>query len=381
MLDLILRNGCLMDPQNGLDGLLGDIAIKNGEIVELGEIGSEPALHEIDLEGLTVTPGLIDFHAHFYDGGTNTSLDFSRYLATGVTNAVDAGSAGYSNIENFISSLSEQERRNVKLFLYFSSEGQCCVGEHNECINPKYFNEEKILRICKKYPDLIMGLKLRISEEVAEFSNTTGFASLRRGIEIAEACQLPVSVHMPNFQGELKELIDILRKDDIFCHVFTPQKGILVDGAVSDEMFRAVEKGIVLESACGKGHFGHECTAKALALGLKPDIISGDITKNTFGYEPVISLPYLMSRFLALGMNFADVLACCTSFPAKKMGMADVIGCLKKGARANIAVFERKQGNYTFTDVRGVKINGSELLVPMLTVLEGELAFRNHAAF
>ena len=377
MVDLILKNGRLMDPENGLIGDRGDLAVADGRIVDIGTLDGRGAAQVLNLDGLTVTPGLIDFHAHFYSGGTNTALEFYRYLPDGVTNAVDAGSAGDSNVENFISSLSERERRNVRLYLNLASEGLSCLGDHSENVNPQYFNEEKILRLCRDYSGLIIGLKLRISREIVEACGTTSFEALRRGIQIAEKCGLPLSVHMPAFQGELRELIDILRPGDIFCHVYTPQKGIMENGAVSREMERAVKKGIVLESACGKGHFGHDCAAAALDAGIKPDIISGDFTRKTYHYEPAVSLPYLMSRFLALGMSFTDVLACCTSTPASKMGMKGEIGCLKPGARANIAVFKRELGEFVFSDVRGSKVMGHERLVPMLTVWEGDAVYRN----
>ena len=123
MVDLILKNGQLMDPKNGLTGKRGDIVVKDGRIVAVGVLECQEAAQILDLDGLTVTPGLIDFHAHFYSGGTNTALEFYHYLPDGVTNAVDAGSAGDSNVESFISSLSERERRNVRLYLNLVSEG------------------------------------------------------------------------------------------------------------------------------------------------------------------------------------------------------------------------------------------------------------------
>lgn len=377
MVDMILKNGYLMDPENGLHGSLGDVAINGGRIVGIGMLENLQTNRVLDVKGLTVMPGLIDFHAHFYSGGTNTSLEFYRYLSDGVTNAVDAGSAGDSNIESFIQSLSERERRNVRLYLNLSSAGLSSLGDHNENVHPNFFNEEKIKQLCRNYQNLIVGLKLRISREITEACGTNSFDALRRGVEIAERCQLPISVHIPNFQGELKELIDILRPGDIFCHVFTPQKGILEEGRVSHEIERAVKKGILLESACGKGHFGHDCAAAALKMGILPDIISGDFTRNTYHYKPAMSLPYLMSRFLALGMPLNKVLACCTTAPAKKMGMDDEIGCLKIGARANISVFERKKRTIEFIDVCGCKVTGSELLVSMLTFYEGDLVYRN----
>ena len=337
MQELILKNGYLFDPPNGYTGQRGDVAIQDGRITGVGKI-EEEASQTVDVTGLAVTPGLIDFHAHFYHGGTNTALEFYRYLSDGVTNAVDAGSAGDSNIESFIHLLSERERRNVKLYLNLASEGLSCLGDHNENINPKYFNEQKILRICKRYSDLIAGLKLRISAEIATDSQTTSFDALRRGIEIAQRCGLPLSVHMPNFQGELSRLIDILRPGDIFCHVYTPQKGILEDGSVSEEMKRAVQKGIILESACGKGHFGH-------------------------------------------GLSFEKVLSCCTTEPAKQMGMEGKSGCLKTGAFANIAVLERRQKDIVFVDVKGKEVRGNELIIPVMTILEGEPVYRNMSAF
>lgn len=105
MYDVILKNSLLTDAANGLDGVRMDIAVTDGVIAEIAPRIDGAAKNVVDLGGLTVTPGLIDFHAHFYSGGTNTSLEFASYLPTGVTFAVDAGSAGDSNIESFLAAL------------------------------------------------------------------------------------------------------------------------------------------------------------------------------------------------------------------------------------------------------------------------------------
>ena len=230
MIDFLLRNGLLMDEENGYKNSKYDIAVKDGVIVKIASAIETEARNRVDLNGCIVTPGLIDFHAHFFSGGTNTSLAFASYLPTGVTNAVDAGSAGDSNIDSFFQMLSEREKRNTRIFLNLASEGLSSLGDHPENIHPDYMNKNKILRLCRQYPKEIVGLKLRISDEIAAFSHTTSFDSLRKAVEIAEEGKLPLSVHIPDFQGNLKELIDILRPGDIFCHVFTPCKGILEDG-------------------------------------------------------------------------------------------------------------------------------------------------------
>lgn len=375
MIDFLLRNGLLMDEENGYKNSKYDIAVKDGVIVKIASAIETEARNRVDLNGCIVTPGLIDFHAHFFSGGTNTSLAFASYLPTGVTNAVDAGSAGDSNIDSFFQMLSEREKRNTRIFLNLASEGLSSLGDHPENIHPDYMNKNKILRLCRQYPKEIVGLKLRISDEIAAFSHTTSFDSLRKAVEIAEEGKLPLSVHIPDFQGNLKELIDILRPGDIFCHVFTPCKGILEDGEVSEEVFRGREKGILFDCACGKGHFGHETAAKALEKGFLPDFISGDFTRSTFGCLPAASLPHLMNRFMALGLPLETVIKIVTTNPAKQMDMYGQIGCLREGARANLAVFQRKEGDVIFEDVRQVRVTGKERLVPMAVMLEGEWVF------
>lgn len=377
MYDLIVKNGLLKDAANGWAGQRADIAIEEGRIGRIAPCIEENASYTLDAGGRTVTPGLIDFHAHFFSGATNISLEFSSYLATGVTNAVDAGSSGPANVDSFFRILTEREKRNTRIFLNVASEGLSSQGAHPENINPNYFDRKKIRRLCERYVGTIVGLKIRISREIAQISNTTSFEALRPAVAIAEECGLPLSVHMPDFQGELSELIDILRPGDIFCHVLTPQKGIMEGNTVSKEILRGKEKGIIMESACGRGHMGHRPAMAAMKAGLYPDIISGDLTRGTFTRKPAVSLPYLISRFCAIGMPFEKVMECCTTVPAKMMGMEGKIGCLKEGAYANIAVFDEKEGRYRFTDVEGIEIEGNKMLCPAATVLEGELVYNN----
>ena len=80
--DLVLANGRVMDPATGLDAVR-DVAITGGKIAAI----SEPRLaggEVIDVTGLVVAPGFIDFHAHGQDNEAN------RLQAhDGVTTALD----------------------------------------------------------------------------------------------------------------------------------------------------------------------------------------------------------------------------------------------------------------------------------------------------
>jgi N-acyl-D-aspartate/D-glutamate deacylase len=76
MHDLILKGGRIYDG-SGLPSFLGDIAIGDGKIQEIGRI-SGSANRVLDVGGLAVAPGIVDFHTHFdaqiwWDGLGSTS--------------------------------------------------------------------------------------------------------------------------------------------------------------------------------------------------------------------------------------------------------------------------------------------------------------------
>src|SRR5215210_5945196 len=62
VLDLVIENGRLVDG-TGHPWFLGDVGIKDGEIVEVGRAGQR-ALEKIDAGGRVVSPGFIDGHCH-----------------------------------------------------------------------------------------------------------------------------------------------------------------------------------------------------------------------------------------------------------------------------------------------------------------------------
>lgn len=65
MHDLVIRGGTIVDG-TGAQPFTGDVAIDGGRIVAVGKV-TTPAREVIDADGLLVTPGWVDIHAH-YDG-------------------------------------------------------------------------------------------------------------------------------------------------------------------------------------------------------------------------------------------------------------------------------------------------------------------------
>ncbi|RYE09246.1 MAG: hypothetical protein EOP22_10015 [Hyphomicrobiales bacterium] len=82
MPDLVIRNGRVVDPESGHDGI-ADIAIADGRVVAIAP-GLDAGDREIDAAGLVVAPGFIDLHAH------GQSLPADRMQAfDGVTTALE----------------------------------------------------------------------------------------------------------------------------------------------------------------------------------------------------------------------------------------------------------------------------------------------------
>ncbi|MPM89482.1 Deacetylase [bioreactor metagenome] len=114
---------------------------------------------------------------------------------------------------------------------------------------------------------------------------------------------------------------------------------------------------------------------QAITEGFLPDTISTDETSRSMYVPPVHSLPYVMSKFLALGMPFADIFRATAFTPAKLYGF-DKMGTLAEGAWADIAVFRVEEKEREFLDTHGNALSGSCLLVPQMTVKRGMIVYR-----
>jgi len=66
MHDLVIRGGTVVDGTGG-PSRTADVAVDDGIITAVGDLGSVAAQRTIDADGLLVTPGVVDVHTH-YDG-------------------------------------------------------------------------------------------------------------------------------------------------------------------------------------------------------------------------------------------------------------------------------------------------------------------------
>jgi dihydroorotase len=83
---LLIRNGRVISPGDGLDGEL-DLLVEDGEIREIAPRLSVPSDETIDAQGQIVAPGFVDIHVHLREPGG----EISETLETGLQAAVAGG--------------------------------------------------------------------------------------------------------------------------------------------------------------------------------------------------------------------------------------------------------------------------------------------------
>jgi N-acyl-D-amino-acid deacylase len=94
--DILIRNGKIIDG-SGNNWYYGDVAVKNGKIVEVGRQLNFVATKTIDATGLIVAPGFIDVHTHL-EGDEKKDPNATNFILDGVTTCI-TGNCGASNTD------------------------------------------------------------------------------------------------------------------------------------------------------------------------------------------------------------------------------------------------------------------------------------------
>ncbi|MDR2588459.1 MAG: amidohydrolase family protein [Spirochaetales bacterium] len=369
-LDLLVRNGHVVDPLQNIDGKM-DIGVKNG-VITPAPLGTE-AVCSVDASGLYVFPGLIDFHTHIFHTGSAISVNPAFLPPTGVTAAVDAGTAGCTNFRAFYEGVISSSPVLIKSYLNVYGAGQPDTNIQ-EKFDPAEYRPAQIKRLVETYTDTILGLKIRYSKGIA-----ASLEALKETLRIARELKLKVCVHTTNPPSSLDGVAELLEKDDVYCHAYQGMgEETILDaaGGIRESIHKARSRGVIFDSANGRSNFSFPVALAAMKQGFHPDIISTDWTLDKLNYSPhAKNLPYLMAKFLTMGMSLREVVRAVTQTPARLMGLEGKIGTLRPGARGDIAVFKKISQRIVHQDFAGRTYETKELFLPQLVAIGGELVF------
>ncbi len=367
--DLLIQGGHVIDARNGVDRI-ADVAIKDGKIARVApDLPAAQAKRVVNAQGLYVTPGIIDIHAHVYAGTGLRAYtgDLSVYpdgftYRSGVTTVVDAGSAGWKNFGDFRQRVISRAHTRVLAFINIVANGMSPRGEND----PKDMKPREAARVAKENADVVVGFK------TAHYAGP-GWYSIDNAVEAGRLANLPVMVDFGFLVGErtLKELLESkLRAGDIYTHCYSPfRMELLPDGTVNPAMRNGRKRGILFDVGHGGGSFFWNVAVPATKQDFWPDTISTDLHVGSMN-GGMKDLANVMSKMMVLGMPLKDVVAAATWRAAQTIRHPE-LGHLSEGATADVAVFRLEKGNFGFLDSAGARLDGNERLRAELTIQGG----------
>jgi dihydroorotase len=366
--DLLLKGGHVIDPKNRLN-TRRDVAIKDGRIAAVeADIPASKAHKTVDVAGLYVTPGLVDIHVHVFSGwgpaytGESSVMPDDHAPRAGVTTVVDAGSAGWRNLDDFRRHIAAPSKTRVLAFLNIVGKGMCGKPEQDTADMESRPAAECALR----NKDLIVGIKTAHYE-------APDWIGVDRAVEAGKLANMPVMVDFGRFQAErpFEELVTKrLRPGDIYTHMYLAAVPMLDDQKrVRSYLLEARKRGVVFDVGHGGGSFVFRHAVPAMKQGFIPDSISTDlhISSMNAGMKDMLNV---MSKFLNMGMPLEDVILRSTWNPAREIKREE-LGHLSVGAGADVSVLRLEKGSFGFVDVYGARLRGTQKLGAELTIRNG----------
>lgn len=402
--DLVLRGGRVIDPAQGLDGLL-DVAVRDRRVAAVGKTLAGPARETIDVRGKLVLPGLIDTHAHVYryvSGRFGLDADMVG-IRSGVTTVVDQGGPSVLTFPGFREYVVKQAATRVLAFISAYMVGGLEGHYYPELYRPDCIAVDDTIRAGRENADLVRGVKGHA--EIGGFTRW-GSEAMRQAARIGRGLDLPLYIHFGQLwplpedrhpydpDAILPEMLEILRPGDILAHPFTRHPGGFVDhqGKLHPVVREALARGLKTDVGHGS-HFSFNMARLVLEAGVVPDTLGADMhgynttvpkpkgTPQThpdkeemhlFAGAQNFSLASAMTSMLALGLGLEQVVPMVTSNCAAMLGMQDEIGTLRSGVEADISVLDDLTGRFVLQDNEDTRVVAERLLRPAFCLRAGK---------
>ncbi len=364
--DLLIKGGHVIDAANDIDAQM-DLGIAGRVVAAVEpEIPETQARRVVNASGMYVTPGLIDIHAHA-TGFSGAMFPEEMCFPYGVTTMVDCGGSGWRTFDQFNNDVIK--KTSVRVFALLNIVGQGMEGDVEQ--NIEDMDAEATAAKIRQRSDIIVGVK------VAHYQGR-GWESIDRGVE---AARLSDSFCLVDQNAKptrpFDEMLKRLRPGDGVTHCFGYGKPMIGnDGKVKPHYIEARARGVKFDVGHGNNSFSFSMAVPAIEQGFPPDTISTDMHRMSL-HTSRATMTEVMSKFLAIGMPMAEVVARSTWEPAKWINHTE-LGTLTPGAPADITVleFQDRPSGLSDSGPTGYRIMKAEgRLINQLTIKDGTVRF------
>ena len=360
--DLIIKGGRVIDPSLHVNALR-DVAVIGNRIASVAANIDVGDADVIDATGKLVVPGLLDVHCHYARDDDGPRIG----LSDGVTEWVDAGSAGADQIDEMVA-IARSAPQPARVLINIGRQGILPDGDTHDL---GLADVDAAKAAIARHRDYVIGVKARLTEGVA----ADDVEVLRRAQEVATFFGLPLMIHMGQTASPFPRLVDQLKPGDIVTHMFAPPPNAIIDddGGIFPAVLAARRRGVWFDVANGRRwHLLWDTFDRILQAGFWPDTISTDGSTTSRDAASVIDFPNVLSKFLNFGMTIDDVVARATVNASRVYPFWRDRGTLNVGAPADVAVLELREGTFEFVDNYENVRTGSQRLFPYETVLAGQ---------
>lgn len=403
--DLLLRNGRVICPASGIDGVR-DVAIRDGRIARVAEaIIPSAATEVIDVTGKLVLPGMIDTHAHVYQyvtGRFGLPPDMVG-VRSGVTTVIDQGGPSCMTLPGFRSFIAERAETRVYAFLSAYLVGGLEGHFYPNLYSPDGVDIEATVKSATENRDLVRGIKGHA--EIGGFARW-GIKVMEMAAEISRRSDLPLYVHFGQLWGLpesgangedadtiMERVIPLLRPGDVLAHPFTRHPGGFIneEGVVHPIIRAAMDAGLRVDVGHGS-HFSYRVARASLPAGVMPYTLGADMhgyntevprpagtpdehhddENHPFLGQARFSLTQAMSSMMALGLSLEEVVPMVTAHPAAMLGLSDRIGALTPGFAADVSVLHDHRGRFLLRDNEDTRVVAERLLQPAFCLRAGK---------
>ena len=332
--------------------------------------GPKPGIR--DVSGQYVTPGLIDLHTHVYWGGTSLGIDAEAFCRTsGVTTAIDTGSAGPGNFAGFRKHVIERSQVRILAYLHVSHAGIWGFGKNvmvGESEDLRLMDPRAAAEVADANRDVIVGIKVRLGRHA---SGQQGMAPFEFALQTTEEVGMPMMVHIDEPPPSYEELIGRMRPGDVLTHCFRPfpNSPATAQGTVKPAVLDARKRGVLFDVGHGMGSFSFKTARAMLANGFLPDTISSDVHQLCID-GPAFDQVTTLSKFLCMGVDLPTVIKLSTENAGLALRRPE-LGTLKPGVPGDATILSVDEGRFDYVDVLGETMEGDRKIAARGVVLNG----------